>query len=120
MVARKLFKLKQYLGIKNQQDALFCSQFISIINIYMFRAGLLLIIMRYFSVCTAFGKCHALMLQIVHPVGSYLANISRITVHKTLNLQSVVLTFSYFYVLRFILDIYERNHYLDLEETNTN
>ena len=28
-------------------------QFISIINLYMFRAGLLLIIMRYYSVCTA-------------------------------------------------------------------
>jgi len=32
---------------KNQQDALFYSQFISIINLYMFRARLLLIIRRY-------------------------------------------------------------------------
>jgi len=32
---------------KNQQDALFYSQFISIINLYMFRAGLLLVISRY-------------------------------------------------------------------------
>jgi len=36
-----------YLCNKNQQDALFYSQFISIINLYMFWAGLLLIIRRY-------------------------------------------------------------------------
>ena len=45
---------------KNQQDALFYSQFISIINLYMFRADLLLIIMRYFSVYTAIDFGHAL------------------------------------------------------------
>jgi len=38
---------------KNQQDALFYSDFILIINLDMFRAGLLLIIRRYVSVYTA-------------------------------------------------------------------
>jgi len=46
---------------KNQQDALFYSQFISIMNLYMFRAGLLLILTRYFSVYTAVGMCHVFM-----------------------------------------------------------
>jgi len=36
----------KYLRCKNQQDALFHSQFISVINLYMFRVDLLLII-RY-------------------------------------------------------------------------
>ena len=35
-------------------------QFILIINLYMFQAGLLLIIRRYLSVYIAVGMCHAL------------------------------------------------------------
>ena len=46
---------------KNHMDALFYSQFFSIINPYTFQ-GLLLIIRRYFSVYTAIGMCHAFML----------------------------------------------------------
>jgi len=48
-----------YLRNKNQQHALFYSQFISIINLYMFRATLLLIIRRYLSVHvhTVTGMC---------------------------------------------------------------
>jgi hypothetical protein len=37
-------------------------QFISIINLYMFRAGLLRIIRRYYSVYTTTGICHAFIL----------------------------------------------------------
>jgi len=51
-----------YLRIKNQQDTLFYSEFFSIINFYMFRAGVLLIIRRYLSVYTAVGTCNAFML----------------------------------------------------------
>jgi hypothetical protein len=47
---------------KNQQDVLFYSQFISLINLHMFRANLLLITRRYLSVCTAIGTCHAFVL----------------------------------------------------------
>jgi len=46
----------------NQLDALFNFQFISIINHYMFRPGLLLIIRRYYSVYRAVCLCHAFML----------------------------------------------------------
>ena len=51
-----------YLRINNRQDALFYSQFISIINFYMFREGLLPIIRRYLSVYTAVHTCRAFML----------------------------------------------------------
>ena len=39
-----------YMHNKNQHDALLYSQFILVINLYMFWASLLLIIRRYFSV----------------------------------------------------------------------
>jgi hypothetical protein len=42
----------------NQEDALFYSKFISIINFYIFRAVLLLIIRRYYSVYTTVGLRH--------------------------------------------------------------
>ena len=42
-------KFHTHMRNKNQQDALFYSQFISIISLYMFRSGLLLIIRRYYS-----------------------------------------------------------------------
>jgi hypothetical protein len=45
---------------KNQQDALF-TLFIPINNLYMFQAGLLLIIRRYYSVYKANEICHMLI-----------------------------------------------------------
>ena len=48
-----------YLRSKIQQDAQFYSQFISKFNLYIYRADLLLIIRRYYSVHAAVGICHA-------------------------------------------------------------
>jgi hypothetical protein len=50
-----------YWRNKDQQDAVFYSQFISTINLYMFRAVLLFIIRKYFSVNTTIVMCHAFM-----------------------------------------------------------
>jgi len=47
---------------KIQQDALYFSQFVSLIHFYIFRASLLLIASRYLSVYTAIGVCHAFVL----------------------------------------------------------
>jgi len=102
----------KYLRNKNQQDAPFYFQFVSTINLYMFRARLLLIIRRYLSVYIAIGMCHTLCWlttskvgveptavytdkyllesKTVHLVGSYCANISRCTVHKILKMYTYV------------------------------
>jgi len=58
-IKEKVFK------ISLQKEPTGCTiyfQFISIINLYMFRTGLLLIIRRYYSVYKAAGICHAFML----------------------------------------------------------
>jgi len=54
-----------YLRSKIQQDDVFYSQLVSIIKLYMFRAGLLLIFRRNFSVYTVIGMCYAFMLVLI-------------------------------------------------------
>ena len=56
----------------------------------MFRAGLLFIMRKYYSVHTATGTCHVFILTGCwqDQGGTYCMDISRCTVNKTLNLGS--------------------------------
>jgi hypothetical protein len=48
---------------KTEEDALFYSQYISKINLYVFRTGLRFIIRSYYSVYTEIVTCHALIMS---------------------------------------------------------
>jgi len=57
--------LTVHRGISIQYEPTGCNiyfQFISIINLYIFRAGLQLVSRKYYSVYTAVGMCHVFML----------------------------------------------------------
>jgi hypothetical protein len=56
----------RYLYNENQQDALFTFSFIPTNNLYTFRSGVLIIIMRYYFVYTATGICHAFIPIVVY------------------------------------------------------
>jgi hypothetical protein len=60
-VTNKLTTVLIGLYNKDQHDALFTFSFIPINNLYMFRAGLLLIIRRYYFVYAVISTLHALM-----------------------------------------------------------
>ena len=92
----------EYHQSLSQEDALFYCQFVSIINLYMFRAGLLLIIRRHLSAYTAFVMCHAFMLAGCCSLTYLLTPWSRVLLEKLAGLQ-LVKKFPAFYETRMFL-----------------